>query len=101
MADKLIPGIPLNTRITLLQQTGDETSSDHTVITASDSLDPGSAQNLEKLTALNYVIESDVQRSHYQRDVEGRSLHLFSARLFIFKLLRNTDWPIDSAFESF
>lgn len=79
IADKLIPGVAWNTRIALLQQTSEEASSHHETSATTHGFDANQTpKHLEELPALRYVVESDVQRFHYQRDVEGKSKASYS-----------------------
>lgn len=72
VAEKLIPGVPWNTKIVLLQQTSEESSQKETFAVSPSFEAEFPGKNMELLPALNYVVESDVHRSHFQRDVEGK-----------------------------
>ena len=67
----------MSTRISLLQQTNEETKSqleDSTIVTTSGVGDPDLAHRLLSLPPLQFLIESDRERVHYQKDV-NRMLH--------------------------
>lgn len=67
VAEKLIPGIPIQTRISILQQTATDGS------TESDKVKPLGAEASAggKLSVLEEVIDRATSRNELQREIDG------------------------------
>ena len=64
IAEKLIPGIPLSTRISLLQQTSQDVEDEPA---KAEDMNP----HLSKKPVLQYIVESDAARNKVLHDVNG------------------------------
>ena len=81
MAEKLIPGIPIPTRISILQQTStDETNSGSTNEGTSQS--KAISTSASQLSVLEEVIDRATSRNEIQREIDGK-FYLFEFQVHV------------------
>lgn len=87
IAEKLIPGIPIQTRISILQQTSNDGSEDGGDVTSS-------LQNIKlsgnTLSVLEAVIDKATSRSEIQREIDSKNPFI----------IRGPSLPLPSSFKS-
>lgn len=69
MAEKLIPGIPIQTRISILQQTVSDGSDP--VADASSALQELNVSSENKFSVLEEVVDRATSRNEIQREIDG------------------------------
>lgn len=85
MAEKLIPGLPPDTRIALLQQTSTHEQESTTDCRSTQGIQSDSSANSANKTVLQQVIESDVSRNIVLQDLKGKFwLILWMASQYIY-----------------
>lgn len=72
MAEKLIPGLPPDTRIALLQQTSTHEQDSNAKSQSNQETLSGPSMNVLSKPVLQQVIESDVSRNIVLQDLKGK-----------------------------
>ena len=92
MAEKLIPGIPIPTRISILQQTSTEAAP--SASTAGETSQAKSAVNLaSQLSVVAEVIDRATSRNDIQREIDGEPPILLS----IFTTAEKYDYSVNKS----